>query len=1057
MKTGQPMSLTLLLLAILLPTVLLLPPAVLTHLDLMAEAGLVEERLEGVAQQRRLHHLLVLMQRERATAGLDGAEAPGAQESLRKRGEDRRAAARALADHPTSIRLGLDAPLQAVAEFHPGVRVVPTDLPADPETLDPPIARLLTLLKQAAHRSGLLFTGHPDSHQQVQWLILHLPRLLETLNRVQALGSRLSGRQTMTPGHVQRLDQTLRHLHDTWNSLAIPARPAPGAPATAPDPVRICLGGQAGSAFQDLTQAAASLAKTPGVTAPMAFFSLGETAAAALLDCTQAAATRLEQTLARQGQEIRFRRWLLLSTGLAGLVALLVIPLLFYRRHRQDRQVLQAEQDRLTAILDSAVDGLLTIDSQGVIRSGNRSLHNLFGYPPGFLIGKKVNILMPHPHGRDHDQYLAHHLTTGEKRIIGTIREVEGMCVDGGLFPLELSVGRFQVGNEMFFTGIMHDITARKQSSKALAEAYSQLEQRVLDRTRELETTNQRLTAEVRERVRAEADLKLAGKVFDNASEGILITTPDARIVDVNPAYTEITGFTREEVLGTNPNLCKSGRHDDAFYQRMWQTLKDEGHWTGEIWDRRKNGEIFPKWLTINAVKDAEDQLTHYVGIFSDITHIKATEQRLEQLAYYDPLTGLPNRMLFRDRLEHEMAVARRNDRQVGVFFIDLDRFKHVNDTLGHAAGDQLLVEISRRIVNCVRRSDTVSRLGGDEFTVILSGLHHIQRASHIAGEIIQALQNPVTLGEHDAYVGASIGIAIFPNDGEDFDTLTKNADLAMYQAKEGGRGTFRFFEAGMNAASNDRLKLEGNLRRAVQAEEFTLFYQPKLLVSERRVIGAEALVRWQRQDGMVSPARFIPLAEETGLIIPLGDWILHTACRQTRQWLEQGYDVKTAVNLAAPQFTQEGLPERIGRILEETGLPPAHLELEVTESMVMINLEQAITVMGRLKEMGLSISLDDFGTGYSSLSYLKRFPLRALKIDQSFVRDLTDDSNDAAIVTAIISLGRSLGLRVVAEGVETEAQLAFLAREGCNEMQGYLTGRPMPPEEFERVLAGSS
>ncbi|MBF0322874.1 MAG: EAL domain-containing protein, partial [Magnetococcales bacterium] len=677
------------------------------------------------------------------------------------------------------------------------------------------------------------------------------------------------------------------------------------------------------------------------------------------------------------------------------------------------------------------------------------------GYPNGFLVGKNVTILMPEPHATQHDQYLRNFLGSGIKKIIGTSREVEGVCRDGGIFPLELSVGVFKVEERTYFSGIIHDITARKQASKALREAYGQLENRVRKRTRELQETNDRLKDEILERIRAQASLQLAGKVFENASEGIIITDNHAVILDVNPAFTEISGYSREEAIGADPSMGRSGRHDNEFYAHMWKTLLEAGSWRGEVWDRRKDGTVYPKMVSINAVRDTWGRTLNYVGIFSDITRIKATEQRLEQLAYYDPLTGLPNRMLFRDRLVHEIELSKRNENMLAVFFIDLDRFKYVNDTFGHAAGDQLLIEVSQRISGKVRKSDTVSRLGGDEFTVILSNIGKESQAANIASAIIQSLQEPIMLGAHEAYVGASIGISIFPADGSDFDTLTKNADLAMYRAKESGRGVFRFFETVMDTDSNKRMKLELKMRRAVENNEFTMFYQPKFLVANRQLVGAEALVRWNDPEiGMVSPAQFIPLAEETGLIIPLGEWILNSVCCQTKQWCDQGFNPKVAVNLSASQFMLDNIADTIQNILKTTGLSPANLELEVTESMVMVDLNKAIHTMSLLQDMELGITVDDFGTGYSSLNYLKRFPLRSLKIDQSFVRDLTEDSDDAAIVSAIISMSHSLNLRVVAEGVETEEQFAFLHRHACDEVQGYLLGRPMPADQFERLLA---
>ena len=706
------------------------------------------------------------------------------------------------------------------------------------------------------------------------------------------------------------------------------------------------------------------------------------------------------------------------------------------------------------SIMETAIEGIVTIDSKGIIHNINQAVGNIFGYPCHELVGKNIKILIPPPHDEHHDGYIESYLETGIKTIIGRTREVEGICRDGGVFSLELSVSDFIIDGETYFTGVLHDVTERKQAKEALKQAYAELERRVLERTQELENMTIKLGVEVEEHKRAQAGLILASKVFENASEAIIITDNKSNIVDVNPAFAEITGFSKEETLGKNPGFTKSGRHSVTFYAEMWKTILAEGRWSGEIWDRHKNGNIYPKWLTINAIKDCEGEISYFIGIFSDISHIKATEKRLEQLAFYDPLTMLPNRMLFHDRLTHEIEVAGRNKHFLAVCFIDLDRFKHVNDTLGHAAGDTLLVEVAKRIGNCVRKSDTVARLGGDEFTIILSNIEQPQQCATIAENIIHSLQRVFNLGEQEVFIGASIGIAMFPANGRDFSTLTKNADTAMYRAKDSGRGVYRFFESKLDSVSQQRLTREAHFRRAVDNQSFELFYQPKFKLTPQGnlLTGMESLVRWPQKDGtMISPGDFIPLAEETGLIEPLGEWILNEACHQTQQWNSTGLgSFRVAVNLSARQFRQKNIKKIIGNALEKSGLDPAYLELEVTESMVMDHSDKAAMVLHGLREMGLTIALDDFGTGYSSLSYLKQFPIHALKIDQSFVRNLVADSDDAAIVKAIISLAHDLGLKVVAEGVETEAQLSFLKEKNCDEVQGYLLSKPLSATSFE-------
>ncbi|MEO5327048.1 MAG: EAL domain-containing protein [Magnetococcus sp. THC-1_WYH] len=727
--------------------------------------------------------------------------------------------------------------------------------------------------------------------------------------------------------------------------------------------------------------------------------------------------------------------------------------------HRSGRTALIELHNSLNqnkSILNSAVDGIITIDHHGIIRSVNASLEKMFGYTERELIGNNVSILMPSPFREEHDHYLHSFLTTGIRKIIGTIREVSCVCKDGREFPAELSVGVFRSNEETFFTGILHDITERKQTKDALQAAYGELEQRILDRTRELEASNLRLKQEIEERNRAEEGLRLAAKVFENASEAIVITDPFGTIIDVNQAYSMITGFSRDEVIGKNPRIGKSGRHGSDFYEQMWHDITHRGTWSGEIWDRRKNGESYPKWLTINAVQGSDGIIGHFVGIFTDISHRKATEERLEQLAFFDPLTALPNRMLFRDRLLHEFEAAKRFKTLVVVFFIDLDRFKHVNDTLGHAAGDQLLVEVARRLCQCVRTADTVSRLGGDEFTVILSGMKSPQEAEPIARKIITALMEPIPIQEYKAHIGASVGISVFPNDGTTFDEITKFADVAMYHAKESGRGNFKFFEERMNTHSIRRAALENSLRQAMDANEFILHYQPKLSIVTRNIVGMESLVRWRRADGtMVSPADFIPLAEETGLIIPMGKSILHSACHFNKKRIDDGGPpLRVAVNLSARQFQQKDLLKMVKDTLLESGLDPQWLELEVTESMMMEDEKQAIATLKQLRDLGVSISMDDFGTGYSSLSYLKRLPIQALKIDQSFVRDLTENSDDAAIVLAIVSMAKSLKLHVVAEGVENKQQVEFLEKIECDELQGYYFSRPLAENDFLGFVA---
>ncbi len=559
---------------------------------------------------------------------------------------------------------------------------------------------------------------------------------------------------------------------------------------------------------------------------------------------------------------------------------------------------------------------------------------------------------------------------------------------------------------------------------------------------------------DVTEQKQAEERLQLAQQVINSASDAVVITDLGGLILDVNPAYTRITGYHRQEVIGLNPSVNKSGRHDQGFYQGMWQTLLDTGSWSGEIWDRRKNGEIYPKLLSINTVKTPQGEPKYYVGIFSDITLAKESEKQLEQLAYYDPLTGLPNRTLFRQQLEQQMTPASKG---LSLFYLDLDNFKKVNDSLGHSSGDELLIQVAQRIRRCLRPGDTVARLGGDELTVILPGLFEQPELAQVARRMLNTIRAPISLAGQPLFVTASIGIAVWPNDGEDSDSLSKHADIAMYVAKSGGGDDLCFFSPEMQRASSRRLQLETAIRHGLKRGQFQFYYQPKVDLRSQQIVGMEALVRWYREDGtVVSPAEFIPVAEETGLIIPLGEQLLLLACDQVRRWNSQrAQPLKLALNLSARQFQQDDLGTMIQRILKLTGLAPALLELEITESMVMDDVEQAVATLQRLKAIGVSIPMDDFGTGYSSLSYLQRFPIDTLKIDRSFIRELEANGSGAGIVSAIITMARSLELGVVAEGVETESQADFLVAQGCPIAQGYLFGKPLPVAEFERRFVG--
>jgi diguanylate cyclase (GGDEF)-like protein/PAS domain S-box-containing protein len=563
---------------------------------------------------------------------------------------------------------------------------------------------------------------------------------------------------------------------------------------------------------------------------------------------------------------------------------------------------------------------------------------------------------------------------------------------------------------------------------------------------------------DITERRQMENELRIAAIAFESQT-GMMITDVNRVILRVNQAFTDSTGYTAEEAVGQTPRLLQSGRHNAEFYQAMWETIHRTGTWQGEIWDRRKNGEIFPKWLTVNAVKGNDGVVTHYVGSHIDITERKAAEREILLLAYYDPLTRLPNRRLLMDRLGQALASSERIGRNGALLLIDLDNFKALNDTLGHQIGDLLLQQVAQRLA-CTREGDTVARLGGDEFVVLLEGLsgdplEAVAQVKAIGEKIMATLTQPYLLDRYEHSCTASIGVSLFNDNHQAMDELMKQADIAMYQAKRASRNTMRFFDPQMQANISARVSLESELRKALEKKQFRLHYQIQVDGS-RSSLGAEALIRWvHHTHGFVSPAQFIPLAEETGLILPIGQWVLETACAQIRTWQQKPLtrDLVLAVNVSARQFHQADFVAQVQSAVQRHSIDPRLLKLELTESMLQENIEATIAIMTALNESGIQFSLDDFGTGYSSLQYLKRLPLDQLKIDQSFVRDIASDNNDIAIVRTIIAMARSLGISVIAEGVETERQRKLLLENGCSNFQGYLFGKPVSTEQFEASL----
>jgi diguanylate cyclase (GGDEF)-like protein/PAS domain S-box-containing protein len=671
-------------------------------------------------------------------------------------------------------------------------------------------------------------------------------------------------------------------------------------------------------------------------------------------------------------------------------------------------------------ILDSVAEAMLVVDAQGRVVRANRGAHETFGYPAGSMPGLGVEALVPERFRTGHAELMARFMELPEPRPMGQGKELSGLRRDGGEFPCEMGLAPMCTGERRFVVVSVVDISARK---------------------------------------RAEEDSHIAAIAFESQA-GMMVTDPHGVIVRVNRAFTRLTGYSAEEAAGRTPSLLSSGRHTPEFYAEMWATINARGHWQGRIWNRRKDGHVFAEWLSITAVNSPDGDVTHYVSTFSDITESAEAEAQIHRLAHYDVLTGLPNRLLLQDRMGQALASASRSGLHGAILFLDLDNFKTVNDTRGHDTGDRLLVEVTRRLRLAVRESDTVARLGGDEFVVILEELgdttgEAAALATQIGQKLCASISQPCHVDGHELHCTASIGIGLFTA-RDTVEELLKHADLAMYHAKSAGRNTLRFFDPAMQARLDERSALEAELRKAIQHGQLQLYYQAQIDASNR-VLGAETLLRWLHpQRGPIAPGDFIPLAEESGLILPIGRWVLETACAQLAAWSvdERARELVLAVNVSARQFHQPDFVEQVTEALRLSGADPRRLKLELTESMVLDNVEDTIEKMQRLKALGISFSMDDFGTGYSSLSYLTRLPLDQIKIDRSFVLNLPSDTNDGIIARTIITMGRSLALEVIAEGVETTGQREFLERHGCHAYQGYLYGKPLPVADFVTLLA---
>ncbi len=682
--------------------------------------------------------------------------------------------------------------------------------------------------------------------------------------------------------------------------------------------------------------------------------------------------------------------------------------------HHKARETLVNQQELLSTVMNSVADLIFYKDNDSRYIGGNDSWFKYTGLSQEEIFGK-TDYDIHSPSDAKRFTQADSEVFSAQKRLMATER-VENRDGSVSIFEVHKSPLINQNNETVGLVGIVHDVTEKHKQEK---------------------------------------HQRLAQSVFENTAEGIIVTDKNQIITSVNPAFSKITGYLPEDAIGKHPAMLSSGKHKNEFYENMWASITERGSWQGEIWNRRKNNELYPELLTISEVKDKNGEVINYIGTFTDITSIKHTQQKLEFIAHHDPLTKLPNRLLLEARLGHAIEWAKRDKFKIAVLFLDLDHFKDINDAFGHSAGDEILVEVANRFRNLLREKDTIARVGGDEFVVVVEDFEDLIELEEVIHKILNVFKKSFLVKNQIFNTACSIGIALYPNDGQDIETLIKNADAAMYKAKELGRNTYSFYTTEITHALFEKIHLENEIRGAIELKEFILYYQPQIDMRTGKIVGVEALARWNHpKKGIISPDKFIPLSELTKLIVPIGRQLLEIACFQAKKWIEMGKcqkGWKMAINISAVQMQNDNLFEAILNATNTAKLDPSYLELELTETYIMKNPKESIRLMRKLKTLGVTLAIDDFGVGYSSLSYLKQFPIDRLKVDRSFIQDIPTDSDDVAITKAILALGRSLELEVLAEGVENLVQKEFLIKEGCYLAQGYYYTKPLPPEDLEK------